>query len=36
MIRDEDGLLTGYVFLDLNTRDYGGAVAISQVIACVS
>ncbi|MGZ4896218.1 MAG: efflux RND transporter permease subunit, partial [Candidatus Angelobacter sp.] len=26
MIRDEDGLLTGYVFLDLNTRDYGGFV----------
>lgn len=27
MIRDEDGLLTGYVYLDLNTRDYGGFVA---------
>src|SRR5579859_7740346 len=27
MIRDEDGLLTGYVFLDLNTRDYGGFVS---------
>jgi copper/silver efflux system protein len=26
MIRDEDGMLTGYVFLDLNTRDYGGFV----------
>jgi Cu(I)/Ag(I) efflux system membrane protein CusA/SilA len=26
MIRDEDGQLTGYVFLDLNTRDYGGFV----------
>jgi copper/silver efflux system protein len=26
MIRDEDGLLTGYVYLDLNTRDYGGFV----------
>jgi Cu(I)/Ag(I) efflux system membrane protein CusA/SilA len=26
MIRDEDGLLTGYVFLDLNTKDYGGFV----------
>jgi Cu(I)/Ag(I) efflux system membrane protein CusA/SilA len=27
MIRDEDGLLTGYVYLDLNTRNYGGFVA---------
>jgi copper/silver efflux system protein len=27
MIRDEDGLLTGYVYFDLNTRDYGGFVA---------
>ena len=27
MIRDEDGALTGYVYLDLNTRDYGGFVA---------
>jgi copper/silver efflux system protein len=26
MIRDEDGQLTGYVFIDLNTRDYGGFV----------
>jgi Cu(I)/Ag(I) efflux system membrane protein CusA/SilA len=26
MIRDEDGLLTGYVFLDLATKDYGGFV----------
>ncbi len=25
-IRDEDGALTGYVYLDLNTRDYGGFV----------
>ncbi len=24
MIRDEDAVLTGYVYLDLNTRDYGG------------
>ncbi len=23
MIRDEDGLLTGYVYLDLATKDYG-------------
>jgi Cu/Ag efflux pump CusA len=27
MIRDEDGALTGYVYLDLSTRDYGGFVA---------
>jgi copper/silver efflux system protein len=27
MIRDEDGLLTGYVYLDLSTKDYGGFVA---------
>src|SRR5207247_7692669 len=27
MIRDEDGALTGYVYLDLTTRDYGGFVA---------
>jgi Cu(I)/Ag(I) efflux system membrane protein CusA/SilA len=27
MIRDEDGLLTGYVYLDLNTKDYGGFVS---------
>jgi Cu(I)/Ag(I) efflux system membrane protein CusA/SilA len=26
MIRDEDGQLTGYVFLDLKTQDYGGFV----------
>jgi copper/silver efflux system protein len=26
MIRDEDGLLTGYVYLDLKTKDYGGFV----------
>ena len=26
MIRDEDGALTGYVYLDLNTKDYGGFV----------
>ena len=26
MIRDEDGKLTGYVYIDLNTRDYGGFV----------
>jgi copper/silver efflux system protein len=26
MIRDEDGQLTGYVYLDLNTKDYGSFV----------
>jgi len=26
MIRDEDGQLTGYVYVDLSTRDYGGFV----------
>lgn len=26
MIRDEDGQLTGYVYIDTNTRDYGGFV----------
>lgn len=26
MIRDEDAALTGCVYLDLNTRDYGGFV----------
>ena len=26
MIRDEDGLLTGYVYIDLETKDYGGFV----------
>ncbi len=26
MIRDEDGALTGYVYIDLNTEDYGGFV----------
>jgi Cu(I)/Ag(I) efflux system membrane protein CusA/SilA len=27
MIRDEDGALTGYVYIDLNTKDYGGFVS---------
>jgi len=27
MIRDEEGQLTGYVYLDLKTKDYGGFVA---------
>jgi copper/silver efflux system protein len=26
MIRDEEGQLTGYVYIDLNTKDYGGFV----------
>lgn len=26
MIRDEEGKLTGYVYMDLNTKDYGGFV----------
>src|SRR5436189_262772 len=26
MLRDEDGQLTGYVYIDLNTKDYGGFV----------
>ncbi len=26
MIRDEDGQLTGYVYIDLNAKDYGGFV----------
>jgi copper/silver efflux system protein len=26
MVRDEDGQLTGYVYLDLDTKDYGGFV----------
>jgi Cu(I)/Ag(I) efflux system membrane protein CusA/SilA len=26
MIRDEDGALTGYVYIDLNTNDFGGFV----------
>jgi Cu(I)/Ag(I) efflux system membrane protein CusA/SilA len=27
MIRDEDGQLTGYIYIDLNTADYGGFVS---------
>jgi Cu(I)/Ag(I) efflux system membrane protein CusA/SilA len=30
MIRDEDGLLTGYVYVDLATSDYGGYVNSAQ------
>lgn len=33
MIRDEDGALTGYVYLNLNTTDYGGFVdSASQLL----
>ena len=30
MIRDEDGMLTGYVYIDLATSDYGSYVDIAQ------
>jgi Cu(I)/Ag(I) efflux system membrane protein CusA/SilA len=30
MIRDDDAALTGYVYLDLNTRDYGGFVSLAD------
>ena len=30
MIRDEDGVLTGYVYIDLNTNDYGGFVTTAS------
>jgi Cu(I)/Ag(I) efflux system membrane protein CusA/SilA len=30
MIRDEDGELTGYVYLDLDTKDYGGFVELAS------
>jgi Cu(I)/Ag(I) efflux system membrane protein CusA/SilA len=30
MIRDEDGALTGYVYLNLKTHDYGGYVADAE------
>ncbi|HWA93973.1 MAG TPA: CusA/CzcA family heavy metal efflux RND transporter [Terracidiphilus sp.] len=30
MIRDEDGALTGYVYLDLSSHDYGGFVERAQ------
>ena len=33
MIRDEDGALTGYVYIDLNTNDYGGFVDRASNIA---
>ena len=32
MIRDEDGALTGYVYIDLNTNDYGGFVAKASTV----
>ena len=34
MIRDEDGALTGYVYLDLKTKDYGGLFFGHSLIAC--
>jgi Cu(I)/Ag(I) efflux system membrane protein CusA/SilA len=30
MIRDEDGALTGYVYIDLNTKNYGGFVTYAS------
>src|SRR6266481_2356632 len=30
MIRDEDGALTGYVYIDLNSRNYGGFVKSAE------
>jgi Cu(I)/Ag(I) efflux system membrane protein CusA/SilA len=30
MVRDEDGQLTGYVYIDLNTKDYGGFVKLAS------
>jgi copper/silver efflux system protein len=32
MIRDEDGSLTGYVYLNLNTHDYGGFVGRAETL----
>ena len=32
MIRDEDGRLTGYVYIDLATSDYGGYVGRAERI----
>ena len=32
MIRDEDGALTGYVYLNLNTHNYGGFVSRAQTL----
>src|SRR6185437_14880763 len=32
MIRDEDGQLTGYVYIDLNTNDYGGFVKQADAV----
>ncbi len=32
MMRDEDGALTGYVYLNLNTHDYGGFVNRAQTL----
>ena len=32
MIRDEDGMLTGYVYIDLATSDYGSYVDAAQLV----
>jgi len=32
MVRDEDGQLTGYVYIDLNSRDYGGFVGQANTL----
>ncbi|HEX4756515.1 MAG TPA: CusA/CzcA family heavy metal efflux RND transporter [Terracidiphilus sp.] len=32
MIRDEDGALTGYIYLNLNTHDYGGYVNRAETL----
>jgi Cu(I)/Ag(I) efflux system membrane protein CusA/SilA len=32
MIRDEDGALTGYIYLNLNTHDYGGFVSRAETL----
>jgi Cu(I)/Ag(I) efflux system membrane protein CusA/SilA len=32
MIRDEDGALTGYVYIDLNTKDYGSFVTHASTL----
>ena len=32
MIRDEDGALTGYIYLNLNTHDYGGYVNHAETL----
>ncbi len=36
MIRDEDGALTGYVYLDLKTQNYGGFVERRRQAVCAA